>query len=1071
MKCYSYSFHHFLLLLLLIASGRTEPKPQTNSEIPQESAIPSDVHTNGAPKKKGPGRPSKRTKAAGSLGAEQQSTTAQSPGEKNDAELLEVDPNSGRRKRRKTTSPAGKATLSNVKSANQSTGDVLKSMTTGDRIPQDVPLPLQDVPKRRPEVAGEILSSNDGNSDSHGWRKSSSAPIQEAICIDQDDTPDQPSMPTRNGTSAEAGEIHELLHNVPSKVQGGPIDNNSGPALAPTKPTKILHFNSKTGTIGSPPAKKTVSTAEIDKLKSKPARGRRPKTMILTIRYGEGQKFASSLGQKIEQILSRPPNVHVAKQDQQVATKSKPTRSSPPKPPKPVHPLFLGKAAQRDQNLQTHATNDSIIDLTGTQDPTSQSRVQPATQPAVSSLKKPMVPFSGFGSTSKLVKFPGAVEPAWPWKGMVHIRGADAIPETVNAATFSPPLMSNTKKSKYQATRISGTENIIENLAAGLSIKNVVQSVQDINQDEYPAIPQCLRIPTKHYESGLDIQKRVRRLVRTRLPLPQAASSISSEDEVQVDEIHPALLKVYTSIATSMSAFDKGQCETLAWTQKYSPKSSSEVLQNGREADVLKNWLQALTVQSIEIGSGGKTTAKSENAPKRKRKSKKLDDFVISTDEEDNDMDEITEPEDEVPSSDPRLQRKTVVRGKDAAALGSKVANAVVLSGPTGCGKTAAVYAAAKELGFEVFEINAGGRRSGKDILERVGDMARNHQVQRSSAATTDVDGSVEDRERIDNALADDLKSGRQGKMDSFFRSQPAKSKSNPKAKEVLAKKVDSIKDANDSKVQMVMPDIAKNGIFSKLSTKKQQQALILIEEADILYKEDSQFWTTILNLIATSKRPIIMTCNDESVLPMNDLKLHATIRMAPPPVDLVVDYLLLVAACEGHILKRKAVKDLYEGRNLDLRASLADLNLWCQFAVGDVKGGLEWYYPRWPAGNDVDKHGNVIRVVSEGTYEAGMGWLSQDYLESHIHYLDIEEETLHEACDGWGIDLGDWVENIGVRKWANKLHDTSADKRADLAALNMYADFAESMSAADLISGGTFAPENKVKIMTSNQY
>ena len=1067
MKCYS--FHHYLLLLL-IASGRTEPKPQTNPEIPEELAIPSDVHTNGAPKKKGQGRPSKRTKAAGSLGAEQPSTT-QTPGEKNDAELLEVDPNSGRRKRRKTTYPTGKATSSNVELANQSTGDWLKSMTTSDRILQDTPLPLQDVPKHGPEVAGEILFSNGGNSESHGWRKSSSAPIQEVICIDQDHTPVQPSIPTTNGTSAQVGKVYGLPHNVPSNLQGGPNVNNSGPALAPTKPTKILHFNSKTGTIGSPPAKKTVPFAGPDKLKPKPTRGRRPKTMILTIRYGEGQRFASSLGQKIEQILSSPPIAHVTKQEQQVPTKSKPTRSSPPKPAKPVHPLFLGKAVQRDQNLQTPATNDNIIDRTVTQDPASQSRVQPATQPAVSSFKKPMVPFSGFGSTSKLVKFPGAVEPAWPWEGMVHIRGADAISETVNSGTCSPHVMSKTKKSKYQATRISGTENVIESLAAGLSIKNVVQSVQDINPDEYPAIPQCLRIPTKHYESGLDIQKRVRRLVRTRLPSPQAAPPSSSEDEVQVDKVHPALLRVYTSITTSMSAFDKGQCETLAWTQKYSPKSSGEVLQNGREANVLKNWLQALTVQSIEIGSGGKTSAKSENAPKRKRKSKKLDDFVISTDEEDNDMDEITEPEDEVPSSDPRLQKKTVVRGKDAAALGSKVANAVVLSGPNGCGKTAAVYAAAKELGFEVFEINAGGRRSGKDILERVGDMARNHQVQRSSAATTDVDGSVEDRERIDNALADDLKSGRQGKMDSFFKSQPAQSKSKPKAKEVLAMNVDSVKDANDSKVQMVMPDVAKNGIFSKLSTKKQQQALILIEEADILYKEDSQFWTTILNLIATSKRPIVMTCNDESVLPMNDLKLHATIRMAPPPVDLAVDYLLLVAACEGHIIKRKAVKDLYEGRNLDLRASLAELNFWCQFAVGDVKGGLEWYYPRWPAGHDIDEHGNVIRVVSEGTYEAGMGWLSQDYLESHIHYLDIEEETLHETCDGWGVDLGDWVENIGVQKWANKMRDISADKRADLAALNMYADFTESMSAADMISGGTFAPENQVRIMTCNQY
>ena len=84
------------------------------------------------------------------------------------------------------------------------------------------------------------------------------------------------------------------------------------------------------------------------------------------------------------------------------------------------------------------------------------------------------------------------------------------------------------------------------------------------------------------------------------------------------------------------------------------------------------------------------------------------------------------------------------------------------------------------------------------------------------------------------------------------------------------------------------------------------------------------------------------------------------------------------------------------------------ELNFWCQFAIGDVKGGLDWVYPR-ALGCDIDKHGNTIRVVSESTYQTGMGWLSKDFLESHTHYLDIEEETLHEAWDGRYLDVGHW--------------------------------------------------------------
>ena len=54
----------------------------------------------------------------------------------------------------------------------------------------------------------------------------------------------------------------------------------------------------------------------------------------------------------------------------------------------------------------------------------------------------------------------------------------------------------------------------------------------------------------------------------------------------------------------------------------------------------------------------------------------------------------------------------------------------MVLVGPTGVGKSAAVYACASELGFEVFELYPGmGRRSGKDLAGAVGQLTRNHMV------------------------------------------------------------------------------------------------------------------------------------------------------------------------------------------------------------------------------------------------------------------------------------------------------------------------------------------------------
>ncbi|CZT40645.1 related to ELG1 Protein required for S phase progression and telomere homeostasis, forms an alternative replication factor C complex important for DNA replication and genome integrity [Rhynchosporium secalis] len=1040
----------------------SKPKPVPPKEPAQEPPVrqPESTAT-----KEASARAGKRTKATKTLDSEESGSTRPISNIEIHADLLEVDPNNARKKRRKTASPKGRIVSTNADAGNVDTVDGHPSLNIGDRSPK-----LQ--------IDRTVMGVTLPNELDHG---NSGAAVQERILLSSlhedalglGDTVtagrEYTSIySTNNGVAAREKDSLDVngctQPDLSANINAVQPDVNQ----APPKPTKVLRFNPRTGTIGSPPTKKTAAVIEDVKLKSKKGRGRPPKTLIVTIRYGERQNIVSSMGERIDLILNSPPSA--PNELTAAPAKSRLAKSIQPKPLKPVHPLFLSKAAElKVQGPQISTGKDTgIADLTGNEEMVTQPRARSAYQLKGPSPKKPSAAFSGSGGSTKIVRFPGAIEPAWPWKGMVHIRGVVSLVRDEHPGTRSPPLISSIKKSKYKALQVSGTENIIESLATDLSIKTVVQSIQDINPDEYPSKPQCLRTPTKTYESGFGIQKKIRKLLRTRLPLPKGVIEESSEDDIQLDDIHPALLGVYTSIASSMSAFDRGQCETQSWSHKYSPKSTAQVLQKGQEAKILKKWLEALTVQSVEIGSGGKsaTATKSNNAGKRKRKSKKLDGFVISTDEEDNDMDEITDPENEAPNSGPRQPKRTVIRGKDVAASGCNVANTVVLSGPHGCGKTAAVYAAAKELGFEVFEINAGSRRNGKDIMERVGDMTRNHQVQRSVVPVQN-DGTDEDKERIDNALADDLKSGRQGKMDSFFKSQPIKSQPQPRLKETT-KKPDIAKEVNAPKIQNSTASVPIDNAFSKMSKKKQQQSLILIEEADILYKEDNQFWITIVHLIATSKRPIIITCNDESILPMADLKLHATIRMVPPAVDLAVDYLLLVAACEGHIIKRKAVKQLYEGRNMDLRASLTELNFWCQFAVGDIKGGLEWYYPRWPAGNDVDEHGNVIRVVSEGTYEAGMGWLSQDFLESHVHHLDIEEETLHEACDGWGFDLGDWVENIGVKKWAGKARGSVKGMQDDFAVLSMYADFAESMSATDLCSGGTFAPEHKIALDVS---
>lgn len=828
-----------------------------------------------------------------------------------------------------------------------------------------------------------------------------------------------------------------------------------------SKPKRTLRLNSQTGTIGSPPAKKGGKAGRA-------SRSKQPASKLVVVHYGESTNLSPEIGQKIDQILQGTETAASLVRKQPTANQKPISRKiAGANPGAAPHPFFLGKlpakapvvqeslASTSEEKGAAYAKESNILNLIGPNFP----RKPPSKTPA------PGFPgFGGFGTnTAKILKFPGAVEPAWPWRGMTHVRGSgEPLNDNQGPNNCLSKLPSRVKKSKYQAVEVLADEDVIDALAKELCVSSILKTIRDINIDEYPPLPECLRPPTRHFLTGIQLQTRVQQELSTPLP-PVSANDDESEDDIQGPglkkaQVHPALSNIFNSMATSLSAFDQSRCETQSWTQKYLPKVAAEVLQTGREALILKEWLQTLTVSSVTTVAGDRPHSRAPSASrpsavtgKRKYKSKKLEGFVVSSDEEDGDLDEISEPEDDASPLGSQGTKRTVVRGGKTSTKGSgRLANAVVLSGPHGCGKSAAVYAAAKELGFEIFEINSSSRRSGRDILEKVGDMTHNHLVQNAQHHTP-VEPVDEDAKRIEDALEGDIKSGRQGTMNSFFKPKTStKVKSKPKKSEAASPSTDF----GSGKI--------KNA--PKAPPKQQKQSLILFEEVDILYDEDKQFWATVIAMIAQSKRPVIITCTDEAAVPVDSLPLHAIIRFAPPPVDLATDYMLLVAATEGHLLRRDAVKSLYESRRLDLRASLAELNFWCQFAVGDMKGGLEWLYPRWPPGKDVDEHGHTIRVVSEGTYETGMGWLSHDFLESHVPCLEIEEETLHETWAGWHLDIGDAEKSLDMAAWASKVQSQSKGKRHNIALLGMYDDFLDAMSAADICAGGVFAPDNKVR-------
>ncbi|KAI0081801.1 hypothetical protein K474DRAFT_1703650 [Panus rudis PR-1116 ss-1] len=348
----------------------------------------------------------------------------------------------------------------------------------------------------------------------------------------------------------------------------------------------------------------------------------------------------------------------------------------------------------------------------------------------------------------------------------------------------------------------------------------------------------------------------------------------------------------------------------LPWADKWRPRKAEEVLGNETRALYLRDWLVALRLHygdaSGTILPSPRRSRKRKSAKNRKptviRQVKKrrktnhddLDGFIAPDVEEDaydypaeseedmeawlSSFDDISEvsvplsPPSSFPSSPPPEDQGIAAElpfSYEQPNFGQQIHNTILLHGPTGSGKTAAVYACAQELGWEVFEVNPGvGERNGPGLQSLIGDVGKNHLV---NTPTSPV------------------------------RRTKVKPKSN---------KFRILSD--DEGISAPLPDPSPIEFTPVISAPDVKQSLILIEEVDVLYNNDGGFWPALIAIIKECRRPVILTCNDISMVPLRDLPLQATLTFEPPPVDVAVSYLQTLCDAEGHRGERKILEQLY---------------------------------------------------------------------------------------------------------------------------------------------------------------
>jgi len=186
-----------------------------------------------------------------------------------------------------------------------------------------------------------------------------------------------------------------------------------------------------------------------------------------------------------------------------------------------------------------------------------------------------------------------------------------------------------------------------------------------------------------------------------------------------------------------------------------------------------------------------------------------------------------------------------------------KIRNTILLAGPPGSGKTAAIYACAEELGWEVFEVYPGiGKRGGTNLDALVGDIGKNHLVHSSRSRPGPLSPAKPKRHPF-------VPSGDIPENNSSLRHLHRRQDADEGAKmaETIVKEEQTIGQSSEGIFELALMSQVSQ-CSSTCSEQSFGQSIVLFEEVDVLFKDEAGFWSALINFIKDCKRPVVLTCN-----------------------------------------------------------------------------------------------------------------------------------------------------------------------------------------------------------------
>ncbi|XP_062216139.1 uncharacterized protein LOC133916476 isoform X2 [Phragmites australis] len=295
------------------------------------------------------------------------------------------------------------------------------------------------------------------------------------------------------------------------------------------------------------------------------------------------------------------------------------------------------------------------------------------------------------------------------------------------------------------------------------------------------------------------------------------------------------------------------------WTDKYRPETAAQVCGNSERVKFLTEWLKGWDERGHKIGVANGDT------------------------------------------NDSSYQDESDADYSDDA---SDCENVLLISGPVGCGKSAAVFACAREQGFNVIEVNTSDMRNGAYVRQKFEEATKSHGLEKWS------------QEEVINPPRDDSLDPVSGTPDS---SEYQHSMS-------CATRVSS--DCDQQKSPGAYCSSSK--VNDEAPKQVVNKTLILFEDVDTVFDEDRGFISTILKMAETTKWPIILTSNRKDPSLPNLLD-QLVLDFKYPSTSELLSHVDMICKFEGvnvTVPQLKHVIDICLG---DIRRTMMLLQFWYQ--------------------------------------------------------------------------------------------------------------------------------------------